>query len=136
LGRGVKRKFSMIETLEVSSPCLFKVGSSDQTASEGIGNMSPSMRRLYFSPIHFHSGSDNNRTALVNRGCQQDSPKGVARVSDGVLGISNSEEPAERTQDILCTSSLCCSAGSDFDSEDEEELCEIFKGSNLTPGYD
>ena len=125
---GVKRKFSEIASSEVSSPCLFKVGSSDQAVSEGMGNMPPAMRRLYFSPIPFHSGSDKNGNASDNQSCQQDSPNGVASVSDGVFGIPNSKKPDQRTNVILCTSSLFCSAGSDSDSgsDFEEELSKLF----------
>lgn len=116
-----------MEASGVSFPGLFKVGSSDQTASEGTGNMSTSTCRLYFSPIS--SGSDNNRSASDNQSCQQDSPKGVASVSDRVFEIPNSKKPDQRTNVSLCTSSLFCSVGSD--SEDDKELCKILEESNL-----
>ena len=116
-----------MEASGVSFPGLFKVGSSDQTASEGTGNMSTSTCRLYFSPIS--SGSDNNRSASDNQSCQQDSPKGVASVSDRVFEIPNSKEPYQITNVSIRTSSLFRSAGSD--SEDDEELCKILEESNL-----
>ena len=105
-----------MEASGVFSPVLFEVGDSDQTVSEEFHNRPPSVSRLYFSPIS--SGSDNNRSASDNQSCQQDSPKGVASVSDRVFGIPNSKKP---------------SAGSD--SEDDEELCKALEESNLNPSY-
>ncbi len=129
MSRGVKRTFSEMNSSEASSPGILKVGSSDQAVAERIGNMSPSMSPLYFFPISFLSGPYHGRTAWVERGCQQDSPKGVARVIDGVFGVPNSKNPDQRTNVSLYTSSLFCSVGSD--SEDDEELCKILKESNL-----
>ena len=123
-----------MEASGVFSPVSFEVGDSDHIVSEEFRNRSPSVSRLYFSPIS--SGSDNNCSASDNQSCQQDSPKGVASVSDRVFGISNSEEPGQRADASLCTSSLFRSAGSDgSDSEDDKELCKILEESNLNPSY-
>ena len=116
-----------MEASGVFSPVLFEVGDSDQTVSEEFHNRPPSVSRLYFSPIS--SGSDNNCSASDNQSCQQDSPKGVASVSDRVFEIPNSKEPYQITNVSIRTSSLFRSAGSD--SEDDEELCKILEESNL-----
>ena len=127
MSRAVKRTFSEMEASGVFSPVSFEVGDSDHIVSEEFRNRSPSVSRLYFSPIS--SGSDNNRSASDNQGCQRDSPKGVASVSDRVFEIPNSKKPYQRTNVSICTSSLFRSAGSD--SEDDEELCKILEESNL-----